>query len=56
MKTNVSDYVIDVYLLQMNDDKKLHPIAFHSRKLQSAEINYSIHKKELLAIKEALRV
>jgi len=29
--------------------KKLHPIAFYSRKFSTAKINYEIHKKELLA-------
>jgi len=33
-------------------DKRLHPVAFHSRKLNSAKGNYEIHDKELLAILE----
>ena len=37
-------------LLQQGDDEKLHPVAFHSRKFDAAEINYEIHDKELLAI------
>jgi hypothetical protein len=44
------------YLLQRGDDGKLYPVAFYSRRLQSAEENYPVHEKELLAIKEALRV
>jgi len=35
--------------------KRLHPVAFHSRKLNDAELNYEIHDKELLAILEAFR-
>jgi hypothetical protein len=34
----------------------LQPIAFDGRKLQGAELNYPVHEKELLAIKEALRL
>jgi len=37
-------------LSQKDDEGKLHPVAFHSRKLMPAEINYEIHDKELLAI------
>ena len=33
----------------------MHPVAFDGRKLKAAELNYPVHKKELLAIKEALR-
>jgi len=35
--------------------KRLHPVAFHSRKLNDAEPNYEIHDKGLLAILEAFR-
>ena len=35
--------------------RRLDPVAFYSRKLQSAQMNCAIHDKELLAIMEALR-
>jgi len=35
--------------------KQLHPVAFHSGKLNNAERNYEIHDKELLAILEVFR-
>jgi hypothetical protein len=38
-----------------NDLKRLHPVAYNSRKLTAAEINYPVYKKELLAIKYALQ-
>jgi len=33
----------------------MHPVAFHSRKFQLAEINYEIHDKELLAVVDAFK-
>ena len=41
-------------LIQEDDDDKLHLITFDDKKLYDAELNYPRHKKELLAIKEAL--
>jgi hypothetical protein len=43
-------------LLQIGPDGKLYPVAFDGRKLTGAELNYPVHEKELLAIKEALRL
>jgi len=34
----------------------LHPVAFHSRSLNKAKINYTIYDKELLAIITAFEV
>ena len=50
METNTSDFSLGVILLQLGDGEKLHPVAFDSRKFSTAEINYKIHDKELLAI------
>ena len=33
----------------------LHPVAFHSRTMQPAELNYEIYDKELLAIYDAFK-
>jgi hypothetical protein len=33
-----------------------HPVAFESRKLTSAELNYNVMEKEMLAVVHALRV
>ena len=49
METHASDYALGCILSQFHG-KRLHPIAFHSRKLSPAEPNYDIHDKELLAI------
>jgi len=42
-------------LLSQYQGRQIHPVAFHSRKMNSAERNYEIHDKELLAIMEALK-
>ena len=49
VETNASDYALGCILSQIQN-KRLHRVAFHSRKLSSAERNYDIQDKELLAI------
>ena len=49
VETDASDYALGCILSQFQE-KRLHPVAFHSRKLNSAERNYDIHDKQLLAI------
>ena len=49
VETDASDYALCCILSQFQE-KRLHPVAFHSRKLNSAERNYDIHDKKLLAI------
>ena len=50
LETDASDYAIGSILSQAGEDGMLHPVAFDSRKLAPAELNYAIHDKELLAI------
>ena len=52
VETDASDFALDCVLSQFKN-KRLHAVAFHSRKLSDAERNYEIHDKELLAILEA---
>ena len=54
IETDVSDFGLGCILSQCLG-KRLHPVAFHSRKLNDAERNYEIHDQELLAILEAFR-
>jgi hypothetical protein len=49
--TDPSDYGLGAVLLQEG-----YPIAFESRKLNSAELNYTVTEKEMLAVVHALRV
>ena len=55
IETDASDYALGAVLSQVCDDKRLHPVAFHSRKFKTAEVNYDIHDKEMLAIVVALK-
>lgn len=49
METDASDFVI-AGVLKQEHEGRWHPIAFYSRKMSSAERNYEIHNKELLAV------
>ena len=50
VETDASDYAIGTILSQLGSDNLLHPVAFDSRKMAPADLNYAIHDKELLAI------
>jgi hypothetical protein len=50
VETDVSDFALGAIPSQFGIDGLLHPIAFYSRKLTSAEINYQVYDNELLAI------
>ncbi|MBW0580019.1 hypothetical protein O181_119734 [Austropuccinia psidii MF-1] len=54
LKTIASNYALGAILSQVSDSGK-HLIAFNSRKLIPAELNYDIHDKELLVIVWALK-
>ena len=56
LETDASDYALGAVLTQVSLDGSKHPIAFDSRKLGSAELNYEIHNKELLAIVWAIKI
>jgi hypothetical protein len=56
VETDGSEYAITGILSQINRKTGLlHPIAFYSRSMQPAELNYDIGDKELLAIHEAFK-
>ena len=55
VEANSSDYTIGGQLGQRDENGKLHPMAFFSKKLSGTQLNYPIHDKELLAIVEAFK-
>ncbi|KAJ1598162.1 hypothetical protein NDA14_006399 [Ustilago hordei] len=48
LETDASDFAI-AGVLKQEHEGRWHPVAFYSRKMSSAEKNYEIHDKELLA-------
>ena len=52
--TDASEFGLGGVLSQYQG-RRLHPVAFHSRKLNNVETNYEIQDKELLAIMEAFK-
>jgi len=55
IETDASDFAIGAILSQRDEERRLHPVAFHSRKFQPVEINYEIYDKELLALVDAFK-
>jgi hypothetical protein len=55
METDASDFVLGTVLSQERKRRRLHPVAFYSRKFSTIEINYEIHDKELLAIVDSFQ-
>ena len=53
LETNASDQALGSCLSQPDAERRLHPVAYRSRKFSVPELNYDIHDKELLAIVDA---
>ena len=49
------NYALAAILSVFTTDGEIHPVAFHSRSFNPAELNYDTHDKELLAIFEAFK-
>jgi hypothetical protein len=54
IEMHISDYAIGAVCSQPDNANMLHPWGYYSRKLNTAELNYNIYNKELLAIFEVL--
>jgi hypothetical protein len=55
IRPDASGYALGIVLEQPDDDGKWRPVAFFSRKFTTAERNYDVHDRELLAIVEAFK-
>jgi hypothetical protein len=55
VETDASDGAIGAWLGQPDENGVLRPVAYYSRQLHGAELNYDVHDKELLAIVEMFR-
>eukprot|EP00833_Pecoramyces_ruminatium_P002480 jgi/Orpsp1_1/1176512/evm.model.c7180000057878.1 len=53
VECDASNYAVGSILSQKDENNVLHPVAYFSRSLHDAELNYSITDKELLAIRSA---
>jgi len=56
MKTDALDYALTTILSIVNEENKVHLVAFHSCTFTIAELNYDTYDKELLAIFEAFKI
>jgi hypothetical protein len=54
LEADASDFALGAVVSQRGEDGLVHPVAFHSRKFNPAELNYEIYDKEMLAIVESL--
>src|SRR5579859_8140581 len=55
LEADSSDFAVGSVISQKDPENGvLHPITFHSRKFNSAELNYEIYNKEMLAIVETM--
>ena len=55
LQTDASNYAVGAVLSQMDDKKRDHPVAYISRTLKKAEINYSATERECLAMIYAIK-
>ena len=54
IKTDVSDFVLGIYLIQKYLDGQ-HLVIYYSCKITPPELNYNIYNKELLGIVAVLK-
>ena len=55
LNTDASGFAIAAVLSQQQQDGSMRPVAYYSKKMNSAQKNYGVTDKELLAIVEAVR-
>ena len=55
VEIDMSDFVFGGQLVQQDEERRLYPIAFFSKKLYRLEFNYFIYNKELIVIIESFK-
>jgi len=55
VETDALNYALTAILSIVNEENKVHSVAFHSHTFIIAELNYNTHDKKLLAIFEAFK-
>jgi len=56
METDASDYTFTAILSIVNEENKVHLVAFHSYTFTIVKLNYDTYDKKLLAIFEAFKI
>jgi hypothetical protein len=56
VETDASDLALGAILSDKDEEGRLHPIAFHSRKFQPSEMNYEVDDKEILTVVNSFKV
>jgi len=56
METDASDYTLTIIFSIVNEENKVHPVAFHSYTFTMVELNYDIYNKKLFAIFKAFKI
>ena len=56
IETDTNRIILGSILNQPDEEKRLYPIIFYSRKFTSPELNYNIYDKELLAIVDSFKI
>ena len=55
IEVNMSNYTIGAVLMQRDDKKVLHPVAFFLKTMNEAQWNYDVYNCELLALVKTFR-
>ena len=56
VEIDTSRIALGSILSQPDEEKRLHPIIFYSRKFTAPELNYDIYDKELLVIVDSFKI
>ena len=55
LEADCSSFALGGCLSQLDEQQRIRPVAYYSRRLNSAEVNYPIHDKEMLSIVACLK-